>query len=153
MNGVFWLVIIIIMAVIEIITLGLTTIWFAGGALAAFIASMLGASLVVQVILFIAVSVVLMAVTRPLAVKYLNTGREKTNVDSMIGKLGIVKQRIDNLNGEGVVSVEGLEWTARAVDGETIPLYAVVEVVEIKGVKLMVREKEMDPTARYKIWF
>mgnify|MGYP002510485390 FL=1 len=141
MDGVYWLIIVIVMAVIEIITLGLTTIWFAGGALAAFIASLLGADLAVQIILFIVVSVVLMALTRPLAVNYLNRDRVKTNAESLIGKLGVVKEKVDNLNAQGIVSVEGQEWTARAIDDEMIPLYAVVEVVEIRGVKLMVREK------------
>lgn len=144
MDGVFWLIIVIVMAVIEIITLGLTTIWFAGGALVAFIASMLGADLVVQIVLFIGVSVALMAVTRPLAVNYLNKDRVKTNAESLIGKLGVVKQKVDNLNAQGIVSIEGQEWTARAIDDEMIPLYAVVEVVEIRGVKLMVREKVKD---------
>ena len=141
MDGVYWLIIVIVMAVIEIITLGLTTIWFAGGALAAFIASLLGADLAVQIILFIVVSVALMALTRPLAVNYLKRDRVKTNAESLIGKLGVVKEKVDNLNAQGIVSVEGQEWTARAIDDEMIPLYAVVEVVEIRGVKLMVREK------------
>ena len=141
MEGVYWLIIVIVMAVIEIITLGLTTIWFAGGALVAFIASLLGADLAVQIILFIVVSVALMALTRPLAVNYLKRDRVKTNAESLIGKLGVVKEKVDNLNAQGIVSVEGQEWTARAIDDEMIPLYAVVEVVEIRGVKLMVREK------------
>ena len=141
MDGVYWLIIVIVMAVIEIITLGLTTIWFAGGALVAFIASLLGADLAVQIILFIVVSVALMALTRPLAVNYLKRDRGKTNAESLIGKLGVVKEKVDNLNAQGIVSVEGQEWTARAIDDEMIPLYAVVEVVEIRGVKLMVREK------------
>ncbi|MCI9526723.1 MAG: NfeD family protein [Lachnospiraceae bacterium] len=141
MDGVYWLIIVIVMAVIEIITLGLTTIWFAGGALVAFIASLLGADLAVQIILFIVVSVALMALTRPLAVNYLKRDRVKTNAESLIGKLGVVKEKVDNLNAQGIVSVEGQEWTARAIDDEMIPLYAVVEVVEIRGVKLMVREK------------
>lgn len=141
MDGVYWLIIVIVMAVIEIITLGLTTIWFAGGALVAFIASLLGADLAVQIILFIVVSVALMALTRPLAVNYLNRDRVKTKAESLIGKLGVVKEKVDNLNAQGIVSVEGQEWTARAIDDEMIPLYAVVEVVEIRGVKLMVREK------------
>ena len=141
MDGVYWLIIVIVMAVIDIITLGLTTTWFAGGALVAFIASLLGADLAVQIILFIVVSVALMALTRPLAVNYLNRDRVKTNAESLIGKLGVVKEKVDNLNAQGIVSVEGQEWTARAIDDEMIPLYAVVEVVEIRGVKLMVREK------------
>ncbi|MCI8860026.1 MAG: NfeD family protein [Lachnospiraceae bacterium] len=141
MEGIFWLIVLVVMAVIEIITLGLTTVWFAGGALAAFIASLLGANIVVQVILFVVVSVLLLALTRPLAAEYLNKGRIRTNADSLIGKTAIVKQEIDNLKAQGQVSVDGQEWTARSVDEQVISKDMQVEIVEIKGVKLMVKEK------------
>ena len=140
MDGIFWLAVVIVMAVIEIITLGLTTIWFAGGALVAFLASMLGANFVVQLVLFIAVSVLLLAITRPLAVKYLNKNRESTNAESLIGKLAVVKEEIDNLNARGHVSINGQEWTARSFEEKIIPEGATVEIVEISGVKLLVRE-------------
>ncbi len=128
------------MAVIEIITLGLTTIWFAGGALVAFVASLLGANLAVQVALFVVVSVGLLALTRPLAVKFLNKGRESTNAESLIGKKAVVKQEIDNLNARGQVSVNGQEWTARSLEDKVIKEGKTVEIAEISGVKLMVRE-------------
>lgn len=140
MDGIFWLAVVIVMAVIEIITLGLTTIWFAGGALVAFLASMLGADFLVQLVLFIAVSVLLLAITRPLAVKYLNKNRESTNAESLIGELAVVKEEIDNLNARGHVSVNGQEWTARSFEEKIIPEGATVEIVEISGVKLLVRE-------------
>lgn len=140
MDGVFWLFVVVVMAIIEIITLGLTTIWFAGGALVAFIASLLGAGFVIQVALFIVVSVALMAVTRPLAVKYLNKDRVKTNAESLIGKFAVVKEEIDNLNARGQVSVDGQEWTARAIEEEIIPQGATVEIVKISGVKLLVKQ-------------
>ena len=120
MEGVIWLFIVVVMAVIEIITLGLTTIWFAGGALAAFVASLLGANLIVQIVLFIVVSVGLLALTRPLAVKFLNKDRESTNAESLIGKRAVVKLEIDNLNAQGMVSVNGQEWTARAYEEKII---------------------------------
>lgn len=140
MDGIFWLLIVIVMAIIEIITLGLTTIWFAGGALVAFIASLLGANFVVQVVLFIVVSLVLLAVTRPLAVKFFNKGRESTNAESLIGSRAVVKQEIDNLNARGMVSVNGQEWTARAFEDKIIPQGVTVEIMEISGVKLLVKE-------------
>lgn len=140
MDGVFWLFIVVVMAVIEIITLGLTTIWFAGGALAAFGVSLLGAGILVQVIVFVVVSLVLLAVTRPLAVKYLNKGREKTNAESLIGKMAVVKEEIDNLNARGMVSVDGQEWTARSYEEKIISQGATVEIMEIRGVKLLVKE-------------
>lgn len=142
MDGIFWLVVIVVMAVIEIITLGLTTIWFAGGALVAFIASLLGANLVVQFILFCIVSVVLLAFTRPFAVKYVNKDRTKTNVESLIGKEAVVLEEIDNLKAQGHVSLNGMEWTARTADDTVIAVDATVEIIEISGVKLMVKQKE-----------
>lgn len=144
MEGIFWLIVIIVMALIEIITLGLTTIWFAGGALVAFFANLAGANLVIQIILFVVVSVLLLALTRPLAVEYLNKGRTRTNVDSLLGKTAIVIQEIDNLKGQGQVSVDGQEWTARAVQEEKIQKDTLVEIMEISGVKLIVRKKMPD---------
>ena len=143
MEGIFWLIVLVVMTVIEIITLGLTTVWFAGGALAAFIASLLGANIVVQVILFVVVSVLLLALTMPLALEYLNKDRIRTNAESLIGKTAVVKQEIDNLNAQGQVSVDGQEWTARSVEEQVIPKNVQVEIVEINGVKLMVRQKPL----------
>ena len=142
MEGIFWLIIIVVMAVIEIITLGLTTIWFAGGALVAFIANIVGADLVIQIILFVVVSVLLLALTRPL--EYLNKGRIRTNAESLLGRIAVVIQEIDNVNAQGQVSIDGQEWTARATEGEKIPKDALVEIMEISGVKLMVRKKDAD---------
>lgn len=142
MEGLFWLVIVVVMAIIEIITLGLTTIWFAGGALVAFIASLFGAGLPVQIVLFIVVSFLLLAFTRPFAVKFVNKDRIRTNAESLIGKNAIVLSDINNLKAEGMVSVNGQEWTARTVDDTIIAKDAVVEIVQIKGVKLIVKAKE-----------
>ena len=139
--GLIWLAIIVVMAIIEIITLGLTTIWFAGGALVAFIASLFGVSLPIQIVLFVIVSLVLLAFTRPFAVKFVNKNRTRTNAESLIGKSAIVLEDINNLKAEGAVSVNGQEWTARAVDDTVITKDTVVEIVEIKGVKLMVKAK------------
>ncbi len=143
MDGIFWLIVVVVMAVIEIITLGLTTIWFAGGALASFAASLLGANLLVQSILFVTVSVVLLAVTRPLAVEFFNKGRTKTNAESLIGKTAVVQQEIDNLKAAGMVTVDGQEWSARSKDDSVIPVETRVEILEISGVKLLVRQKEL----------
>jgi len=138
----YWLILFVILIVIEIVTLGLTTIWFAGGALVAFVASVLGAPLWVQIVLFFLVSVLLLFVTRPLALKYLNTNRTKTNVESLIGKTGVVTTDINNLQGEGSVTINGQEWTARtAKDEETIKKDQLVEIRAISGVKLIVEQK------------
>ena len=137
-----WIAVFVVLIVIEAATMALTTIWFAGGALVAFLASLLGAGLLVQTILFIVVSVVLLAVTRPLAVEFFNKGRIKTNAESLIGETAVVQQEIDNLRAKGMVSVNGQEWSARSVDDEIIPDETLVEIMEISGVKLLVRKKE-----------
>ena len=93
-----WLVILVVMAVIEIITLGLTTVWFAGGALVAFIFSLFGAPVPLQITVFVIVSLVLLFLTRPIALKYFNNGRLKTNAEGLIGKCGIVLEDINNLH-------------------------------------------------------
>lgn len=140
---IFWLLLLIVMIVIEVPTLGLTTIWFAGGALIAVFASLLGAPVWLQVILFFAVSLLLLFFTRPVAVKYFNRDRIKTNVESMVGRQAIVVSEIDNIHGIGQVTVAGQEWSARSCDDKVrIPTGAVVNVVAINGVKLVVQMDE-----------
>ena len=140
--SVVWLAILAVLLAIEIATLGLTTIWFAGGALIAFLIALAGGPLWLQITLFLAVSVVLLLFTRPLALKYMNKGGEKTNVDSMPGKRGIVTQSIDNLKAQGKVTVNGMEWTARSKDGSQIEEGRVVRVYGVEGVKLIVEEEK-----------
>lgn len=136
---IFWTVLLILLVVVEIATMGLTTIWFAAGALIAAIAAACGAPLFVQITLFLAVSVLMLVFTRPVATKYFNTNRVKTNVESLAGQKGIVTGEIDNLKGQGQVTLNGMVWTARSVkQGDVIPEGSVVIVREVRGVKLMV---------------
>ena len=137
-----WLVVFVACIAIEIITLGLATIWFAGGALVAAIGAAMGAPIWLQAVFFGAVSLVLLYFTRPVAVKYFNKDRVKTNAESLVGKQAIVISEIDNLQGIGQVSVNGQEWSARTVEeGVTLETGSVVIVRAISGVKLMVEEK------------
>lgn len=141
MNAVYWLGLIVILLIIEVITLGLTTIWFAGGALVAFIAAALGASLGVQLALFFMVSLFLLFVTRPVALRYFNKDRVKTNVESLVGETGVVLEDIDNLAAKGMVTLRGQEWTARTPDDDMrIEKGEKVEIVRIEGVKLIVKK-------------
>ena len=128
---------------IEIATMGLTTIWFAGGALLAVVASALGLPLAVQIVLFFAVSFILLYFTRPIAVKYFNKDRIKTNAESLVGRQAIVISEIDNLQGIGQVTVGGMEWSARTVEaGIRLDVGSVVNIIAINGVKLIVEEKK-----------
>ena len=138
-ESISWLALLVVFLVIELATLGLTTIWFAGGALAAFFASMFSANLPIQIILFGAVSIVLLLFTRPWAVRYVNKDRIKTNAEGLIGKTAVVTEEIQNLAGTGQVLVGGQEWTARAQEeAQTIPEGAKVRILSISGVKLIV---------------
>ena len=122
MDPLLWLGILAVLLIIEAATVGLVTVWFAGGALAAAIASGAGAGAVTQWLLFLAVSLVLLFFTRPLAVRYMKRGIPRTNVNSLIGKKAVVIQKIDNLSQTGQVRINDIEWMARTEsDGEKIP--------------------------------
>lgn len=137
-----WLIITVILIAVEIVTLGLTSIWFAGGALIAGLISLTGVHWLVQILVFAVVSTILFVFTRPIATKHFMKNIEKTNVDSLIGKEGVVKQDIDNIEAKGVVKLNGMDWTARSVDGTKIQAGDKVLVDSIDGVKLMVVKKE-----------
>lgn len=137
---ILWLVVLIISIGIEAFTLGLTSIWFAGGSLAALIVAGFNLPLPVQVVVFFAVSLLLLYFTRPIAVKYFNKDRIKTNAESLVGRQAIVISEIDNLQGIGQVMVAGQEWSARSVDDDVkLAVGTVVDIMAINGVKLMVK--------------
>ena len=147
-----WLIILVVCIVVELITMGLTTIWFAGGALIAAIAAALSLPLWLQILLFLAVSLVLLYLTRPVAVKYFNKDRVKTNAESLVGQQAIVISEIDNLQGIGQVTVGRQEWSARtADDNKKLPVGSVVIIRAISGVKLIVEEKAMPLTDKEEI--
>lgn len=140
---VIWLIILVVLVVIEIFTLGLTTIWFAGGALVAIIVAALGGPIWLQVLAAIIVSAVLLFFTRPVAVKYFNRDRERTNAESLVGRQAIVISEVNNLQGIGQVTINGMEWTARTIaDGQVIKPGEVVIIRGINGVKLLVEREE-----------
>lgn len=139
--AIMWMALVIIFLVIELITVGLTTIWLAGGALVAFILAAVGAGFGLQLAAFFVVSFVLIYFTRPFAVKYLNPRRTRTNSEGLIGEIVKVTKRIDNRAAEGTALVNGLEWSARAVsDDQIIEKDTLVKVVRIEGVKLIVEQ-------------
>lgn len=138
-----WLALMVLLLVVELFTAGLTTIWFAAGALCALAVSAIGMNLPVQIIVFAAVSLILLFFTRPLAVRYLNRHTHKTNAEALVGRRVRVTQSINNLKEEGEVTVNGLPWKARSSD-DTVTFRAdeQVRVVGIEGVKLIVSKAE-----------
>ena len=138
----YWIIAAAVLAVIEVLTLGLTTIWFAGGALAGAAMAALGFSVILQFVAFVLVTGLLLVITRPIATRYLTGKVTRTNVDSLIGKTGIVTEKIDNLNALGQVKVNGQIWSARSSsDEKIIKEREKVEVLAVSGVKLIVKDK------------
>lgn len=134
-----WMALVIIFLVVELVTVGLTTIWLAGGALVAFILAAVGADFWIQLVAFFVVSFVLIFFTRPIAVKYFNPRRTRTNSEELIGEIIKVTRRIDNRSAEGTALAKGLEWSTRAVsDDMIIEKDTLVKVIRIEGVKLIV---------------
>ena len=148
MTVIFWIAVLIVTLVIEVLTMGLTAIWFSGGALLSVVVALLGGPLWLQILAFLAVSIVLLVFTRPLAVKYFNRDRVRTNVESLVGRQAIVLSEVDNIQGCGQVSVSGQEWSARSYsDSEKLEQGAVVTIVAISGVKLICRPVPMEKAA------
>ena len=140
---VVWLIAMIVLLVVEGVVPGLISIWFALGALAALISALLHAPLWLQIVWFLAVSIVALALTRPLAKKYINSKTQPTNADMLIGKECVVREGIDNVLGAGAVSVDGKVWTARTEsDDMKAPEGSRAVVVRIEGVKLIVKPIE-----------
>lgn len=140
---VVWLAAMIVLLIVEAMVPGLVSIWFALGALAAMISSMLGAPLWLQAVWFFLISVVSLLLTRPLAKKYVNGRAVATNADMAIGQDCVVTETVDNIRGTGAVSVGGKIWTARMRTPEgRAEKGTVLRVVRIEGVKLIVEEKQ-----------
>ncbi len=135
-----WLSAILIFSIVEGITVQLVSIWFVIGSVAAFVSSLFNAPIYLQVIIFIAVSVVALVITRPLVKKKLEVKIEPTNADRCIGKTATVVEDIDNINGKGQVKVDGKIWSARSTNEDIIKKDTLVTVEKIDGVKLIVKK-------------
>lgn len=143
MNAIYtWLLLTAAFIIIEAMTAGLTTIWFAGGAVAALICAFLGGPVWLQTGIFAASSLILLLVTRPLAKKYMKKGSGSTSLDRMIGQEALVTEQIDNLRGTGEVQVDGQFWMARCADNDqTIEKGEIAIIRDIRGVKLIVSQR------------
>ena len=144
--AIVWLVLMILFICAETATVSMTSLWFAAGALVAMIASLLGAQLWVQALLFVAVSAVLLWLLRPVAKKYFTPKLVRTNVDAVIGIEGIVTAEVDNLKATGTVKLGALEWSARSTNGEPITPGTRVRVDRVEGVKAYVTPVDVNVT-------
>ncbi len=140
-EGWAWLIVLVACVIIEASTMGLTTIWFAIGSLVAWFVSLAGASLHVQIVSFMVVSIISLVLTRPIAIQKLKIGKTKTNLDSLIGQIAKVETTINNFNNVGNVNLKGQIWSARSFDDEIIDKNELVVVKEIIGVKFIVKRK------------
>lgn len=141
--AILWLVLMVVFILIEVSTVSMVSIWFAGGALTALIANLCKAQLWLQVVLFAVVSAALLIALRPLARKYFTPRLTKTNVDAVVGTEGLVIQRIDNLNATGCVKLGGVEWSARSTSGEVLEEGIRIRVDRVEGVKVFVTSVEV----------
>jgi len=137
-----WTAAIILFGIVEAVTAGLVSIWFVAGALVALVAAFVGAPLWLQIVLFLLVSAVALALTRPLLRKITTAKAEATNADRVLGEIAKVTETIDNENSVGAVYIDGKTWTARSVDDTIIPAGSRVHIESMQGVKLLVRPVE-----------
>ena len=138
----FWLAVIILFLVIEMVTVSLVSIWFVGGALASFVTTYFSDNIWIQILVFLAVSVVLLLLLRPLARKLSVKQKDQmvSGAKAMIGRQAIVTEEIDNVHARGVVQVNGQYWTAKTeMFKDRIPKDTIVNIVDVDGVKLIVR--------------
>ena len=133
-----WLVALVVFLLLEAQSVSLVAIWFAGGALAAMIASICGAEVWLQITLFIVISGLLLAALRPFVKKFIKPRITATNIDAVIGSCGYVTTEVDNLNATGEVKLGAMTWTARSSDGAKLPTGTLVKVDRIEGVKVFV---------------
>ena len=141
---IIWLILMIVFLFIESQGVNMVSLWFAAGALGALIAHLCGAELWLQIVIFFALSIVLLASLRPIARKYFTPKISKTNVDSVIGQTCLVTADIDNIAAQGQVKLGAMEWSARSTSGEAIKAGTLVKVDRIEGVKVFVSPAQVE---------
>ncbi len=139
--GFLWLALAAAFALVEGLTVQVISIWFALGSVAGMIASFFGASVTVQVLIAVIISVITLLLFRGFVVKVLKPKNTRTNADSLIGKTIVVTEKVRNVFGEGAGKINGLEWKLKSEDGSDIEAGAEAEIKAIKGVTLIVAEK------------
>ena len=144
---ILWIAAAVVFAVIEAATAQILTLWFCIGSIGAIIAYALGASLTVQIVVFVAVSLLTLVIARPYLRRFTRTKVQPTNLDMCIGQQALVTERISNLDGTGQAKIRGTIWTARSSDGAVIEPGALVKVLSIEGVKLIVASDDRQAEA------
>jgi len=146
---ILWFALLLIFLVVEAAcAIHLVSIWFAAGSLVALIASFFGAPLWLEILLFLVVSSVMVALFWPFIQKFLNPKVEKTNVEAIVGTEGYVTADIDNVSAAGQVKLGAMEWTARSTSGQSISKGTLVKVDKIEGVKAFVSVAEATVTVK-----
>ena len=136
----FWLILSGMFFVIEAFTVGFLVFWFGIGAILAMIISFFTDNMFIQSGVFLISSTVLLFFTRPFINKFTkNNTKLNTNAFSIIGKKGIVTQTIDPITGHGQVKVGSEVWSAKSLNDSKIEEGLEVEIVEIDGVKAVVK--------------
>lgn len=138
--AIVWFILLIGFLAVEAGTVSLVSSWFAAGALAALIISMLGGELWLQAVVFLTVSTVLLILLRPIVRKYIKPRQIKTNVDAVTGTQGLVTETVDNIAATGQVKLGAVVWTARSTSGQPIAPGTLVKVDQVEGVKVFVTE-------------
>ena len=133
-----WIGLLVIFIVVEAVTVSMVSVWFAAGALAALLVSLLGGEIWLQGVAFVTVSAVTLAMLRPFAQTHLTPRITRTNVDAVVGKTCLCVTAIDNLTSQGQVKIGDVEWTARSTTGEAIPAGTQVKIDRVEGVKVYV---------------
>ena len=141
-----WFVLTVILLIAEAATVTVISLWFAAGALAAMITALLGGAVWIQAAVFVLASAAALTALRPLVRKHLTPRITATNIDSVIGSVGIVTGTIDNLTATGQVKLNGMEWSARSTSGDTLEVGTKIRVDKIEGVKVFVSPAEVPAT-------
>jgi membrane protein implicated in regulation of membrane protease activity len=144
--AIIWLALTVVFLITEAATVTVVSLWFAAGSLAAMVTALTGGGLAFQAAVFLIISIVMLTALRPLVRKYVTPTLTPTNIDSVIGSVGIVTVQIDNISATGQVKLNGMEWTARSTSGEPIAAGTQVTVNRIEGVKVFVSPAEVAAT-------
>jgi membrane protein implicated in regulation of membrane protease activity len=136
-----WLIIFVVLGFAELVSPQFVTIWFALGALLTIPFSIFNIPLHIQISVFLAISIILLLLTRPLYQKYIKTKYIATNADALIGNTGIVLEKINNDDAVGIVKTKGQIWSARSLDENIIEVGQKVDIISIQGVKLIVKNQ------------